>query len=631
MATVADSLRRSSINIQNISKSLATTKGSVASVNESVGNISRIIATNTRIKRDLFTRSQTLIARREEASQRREREDAVEAAQVSSSPARGFAFSSKSDKGPLGRLLGFLGFVTAGWIVENLPTWIFMGKEFVSRIQTFGRAMYDMVGNMQFIIKSFGDVLKNSFNAILRLDFDEFSEGSVAQSFDELNLAVQGLGDDITETFRLFTTPLTEALETGEQAPGLGEDRQETMFPSSTQDRGGIESISKFIAKAESGGRYTAYAGDRGRGDQAITTMTLTQLRQKYGDYNTAVGAYQFMPGTAIGLAKQLGMDPNKTVFTPEIQDKLNQYHLKTMGYEQFRSGKLSQAEFGTRIAQQYRALPDPRTGRTYADQYARNNAATVSLSEFNIVLTGSKGQAKSTSSTSAVVQPAQTMVTSGYGWRWGRMHKGVDIVPKQGKVEGTPVILRKGGVIEYAYIDGTNMGMVLVTHDDGTQSRYLHVNNFKVKKGQRVQAGQTIAHLAAMGAPGIGNATGPHLHFEYYQSTSSSYSDPTSVYKNYVALGGKVLNTPDQPLDPTQPSRQSTAQISPQSRQQPGAAMTPERKGSQIMIIDDTKPQVSQASYPSAPQPSYTPTISEFKLLNNFIKNKLLIDLAYL
>ncbi|NBP59394.1 hypothetical protein EBU71_23125 [bacterium] len=295
------------------------------------------------------------------------------------------------------------------------------------------------------------------------------------------------------------------------------------------------------------------------------------------------------------------GLKPTD-MFSPENQDKLGLAVLKSQGIGAWTVGGSRYTAAETAIIKQAQ-----RTPVTYAPTSSTK------------------------SSTSAVVQPSQTMLTSGYGWRWGRMHMGVDIVPKQGKVEGTPVILRKGGVVEYAYIGSGNMGQVLITHDDGTQSRYLHVNNFKVKKGQRVQAGQTIAHLAAMGAPGIGNATGPHLHFEYYQSTSSSYSDPTSVYKNYVALGGKVLNTPDQPLDPTQPSRQSTAQISPQSRQQPASAMTPERKGSQIMIIDDTQPQVSQVSYPSAQQPSYTPTISEFKLLNNFIKNKLLIDLAYL
>jgi len=626
---LVDSLKRSSINIENISKSLASTRNSTSSVNNSVDNISNTISRNTRIKRELFARSEILDARRREASRRQELEDQLESAQVSTSIPRGLSFASKSDKSPLGRLLGFLGFITAGWIAENLPTWIFMGKEFIFRIQSFGMTMYNMVNNMQSIVNSFGNVLSNSLNSIISLDFNEFTEGSVARSFDELNLAVQGLGDNITDTFKLFTVPLTESMQTGEEAPGLGEEREETMFPGVTQEGGvGIERISKLIAKAETGGRYTAYAGDRGKGDPSITQMTLTQLRRRYGDWNTAVGAYQFMPGTAIGLAKQMGLDPNKTVFTPQFQDQLNQFHLKQMGYEQFRSGKLSQREFGTRISQQYRALPDPRTGATYADQYSKYNRATVSLGEFNTALNESKQQIKPSKTSN--VQPTETMITSGYGWRWGRMHMGIDIVPKQGKVEGTPVILRKGGIIEYAYIDGSNMGMVLVTHDDGTQSRYLHVNNFKVKKGQRVQAGQTIAHLAAMGAPGIGNATGPHLHFEYYKSKTSSYSDPSSVYSNYVSLGGKSLSSPTNPLSPKQPGRQPSAMVSPTPKSQQPGAITPQRKGSQVVIVDDTQPQVSQTSYPSQ-QPTPVPTVSDFKLLNNFIKNKLLIDLAYL
>ena len=628
MATIADSLRQSSVNIQNISKSLASTKGSVANVNESVSNISKIIATNTKIKSDLFARSDLLNTRRREASLRQEKEDALEASEVSTSPIRGLSFASKSDKGPLGRLLGFLGFITAGWIVENLPTWIFMGKEFVSRIQTFGRSMYDMVGNMQLIIRSFGDVLKNSFSAIIRLDFDEFSEGSVTKSFGELNSAVQGLGNDITETFRLFTTPLTEALETGEQAPGLGEDRPETMFPEGaapSRVTGIHKQALDIISGPESGGSYNAMnqgtIGDKIVGStgnsktkigKELTSMTIGEIMQRqaylmnksnpqvsdYGIY--AAGRYQIIPATMRAAVQRSGLKPTD-MFSPENQDKLGLAVLKSQGIGAWTVGGSRYTAAETAIIKQAQ-----RTPVTYAPTSSTK------------------------SSTSAVVQPAQTMLTSGYGWRWGRMHKGVDIVPKQGKVEGTPVILRKGGVIEYAYIDGRNMGMVLVTHDDGTQSHYLHVNNFKVKKGQRVQAGQTIAHLAAMGAPGIGNATGPHLHFEYYQSTSSSYSDPTSVYKNYVALGGKVLNTPDQPLDPTQPSRQSTAQISPQSRQQPASAITPNRKGSSIIFIDDTQSQMSQASY-SSPQQSPTPTISESKLLNNFIKNKLLLDLAYL
>lgn len=593
MATIADSLKTSSVNITNISRSLFETKKSVSSVNDSVNNISKIIGTNTRIKRELFANSAIINSRRREASKRQELEDQLESSKVSTTPSRGLAFAGRSDKGPLGRLLGFLGFITAGWIVENLPTWIFMGQEFITRIQIFGRSMYNMVNNMKLIIESFGSVLKNSFNAILTLDFDEFSDGSVTQSFDELNLAVQGLGNEITETFRLFTTPLNESVETGEQAPALDEERPDTMFPPAGQ--GGIESISKFIAKAESGGRYTAYAGDRGKGNQAITTMTLTQLRQKYGDYNTAVGAYQFMPGTAIGLAKQLGMDPNKTVFTPEVQDKLNQYHLKTMGYEQFRSGKLSQREFGTRIAQQYRALPDPRTGRTYADQYASGNRATVSLPEFNTVLMGSKSQ-----------------------------------IPISQQPSG------KGGkIVEYLTGDRTHR-RYRADHAAGNYHDHVAFDSQETRDA-------AIKWLRGKGWVVGSIDTGKHAEGSFHYSNQAFdipfYPNQSKKGVSDDARGETALSSRLRAdliaggfSGPQLAGTAAKPEIAaPPSRMAQPAAMTPERKGSQIIFIDDTQPQAPQVSYPSQQQPSATPTISEFKLLNNFIKNKLLLDLAYL
>lgn len=153
----------------------------------------------------------------------------------------------------------------------------------------------------------------------------------------------------------------------------------------------GVEGLADFIAGAESGGRFDAYAGDMGKGDPNITKMTLSELQKKYGSFSTAVGAYQFMPGTAIGLAKQMGLDPSKTVFTPEVQKKLNIYHLNQMGYADFVSGKISEKEFGTRIAQQYRALPVPGTGATYQDKYSRNNKALRTDQQFSEALKRSK------------------------------------------------------------------------------------------------------------------------------------------------------------------------------------------------------------------------------------------------
>ena len=647
MATVADSLRRSSINIQNISKTLESTKGSVASVNESVGNISRIIVTNTKIKRELFTNSQTLFARREEASQRREREDAIEASQVSTSASRGFAFSAKSEKGPLGRLLGFLGFITAGWIVENLPTWIFMGKEFVSRIQTFGRAMYDMVGSMQLIIKSFGDVLKNSFNAIVRMDFDEFTEGSVAQSFDELNSAVQGLGDDITETFRLFTTPLTEALETGEQAPALDETREDTMFPDTSQPgapsrvTGTAKQALNIISKYESAGaEYNAMnqgtiPDAKGQKPKAtiggktskdiigknLTDMTIGEVINRQNRKLTndqgfihAAGRYQIIGNTLPEAMRGAGLK-SSDMFSPENQDKMGIYLLKTGG-----PGKWVGLENATpqemAIVQQARREPV-----TYSAKPTSTPQTPLSTN-FSAVR-GTSGSSMGNKPLNVPYSPFKpgsgATITSGMGLRFGKQHRGYDLAAKP----GTPLYAYFPGKVTHIGLDGTSSSAGYgnwVVWQDNVYGAYHFFGH--MLKAPSVKVGDLINQGTLMGYVGsTGESTGPHLHWEISNTPPqsngqfTSYEDPGSWLRKH----------------PLKKQGQLSAEISAQPRSQQPSAITPDRKGSQIMIIDDTQPQVSQVSYQSAPQPSYTPTISEFRLLNNFIKNKLLIDLAYL
>lgn len=153
----------------------------------------------------------------------------------------------------------------------------------------------------------------------------------------------------------------------------------------------GLEGLANFIAGAETGGRFDAYAGDSGKGDPNITKMTLSELSRKYGNYNTAVGAYQFMPGTAIGLSKEMGLDPNTTVFDAEMQKRIHMFHLNKMGYSDFVSGKITKEEFGKRIAQQYRALPVPGTGATYQDRFASRNTALRTDAQFLQALEASK------------------------------------------------------------------------------------------------------------------------------------------------------------------------------------------------------------------------------------------------
>ncbi|OBQ36387.1 MAG: peptigoglycan-binding protein LysM [Anabaena sp. CRKS33] len=108
-------------------------------------------------------------------------------------------------------------------------------------------------------------------------------------------------------------------------------------------------------------------------------------------------------------------------------------------------------------------------------------------------------------------IWPAKGVLTSGYGWRWGRMHRGIDIANSV----GTPISASSAGVVEKAGWNSGGYGkLVDIRHDDGSLTRYGHNSRIFVQVGQRVKQGQTIA---AMGSTGF--STGPHIHFEVHPS----------------------------------------------------------------------------------------------------------------
>ena len=106
-------------------------------------------------------------------------------------------------------------------------------------------------------------------------------------------------------------------------------------------------------------------------------------------------------------------------------------------------------------------------------------------------------------------IWPARGKLTSGYGWRWGRMHKGVDIAAPI----GTPIIAAAPGVVVKAGWNSGGYGnLVDIQHTDGTVTRYGHNKRVLVRAGQIVQQGQQISEMG-----NTGFSTGPHLHFEVH------------------------------------------------------------------------------------------------------------------
>lgn len=103
-------------------------------------------------------------------------------------------------------------------------------------------------------------------------------------------------------------------------------------------------------------------------------------------------------------------------------------------------------------------------------------------------------------------VMPTKGIFTSGFGYRWGVLHAGIDLANSI----GTPIrAVSDGVVIDAGPTAGYGM-WVKLRHADGTVTLYGHVNTTMVGVGQRVMAGDQIATMGNRG-----NSTGPHLHFE--------------------------------------------------------------------------------------------------------------------
>lgn len=104
-------------------------------------------------------------------------------------------------------------------------------------------------------------------------------------------------------------------------------------------------------------------------------------------------------------------------------------------------------------------------------------------------------------------IWPAKGVLSSKYGWRWGRMHRGIDIAAPV----GTPIFAAaEGVVVKSGWNRGGYGNLVDIQHADGTVTRYAHNYRLLVQPGQQVEQGQQISLMGS-----TGRSTGPHLHFE--------------------------------------------------------------------------------------------------------------------
>lgn len=101
---------------------------------------------------------------------------------------------------------------------------------------------------------------------------------------------------------------------------------------------------------------------------------------------------------------------------------------------------------------------------------------------------------------------PAEGDMTSPFGPRWGRMHKGLDIDLET----GDQVKSAFEGMVRISQNNSTYGNVVVVRHNNGLETLYAHLSQRNVKPGDHVEAGQVLG----LGG-NTGRSYGSHLHFE--------------------------------------------------------------------------------------------------------------------
>jgi murein DD-endopeptidase MepM/ murein hydrolase activator NlpD len=160
---------------------------------------------------------------------------------------------------------------------------------------------------------------------------------------------------------------------------------------------------------------------------------------------------------------------------------------------------------------------------------------------------------ARDTIDLSGYHHPAQYRITSNYGYRHRRMHRGVDL----GYPEGTPVSAAWDGIVRISKGTANTGGygnLVVIRHNNGLETYYAHLSRRLVNPGQMVKAGDIIG----LGG-NTGRSYGAHLHFEVRYLGNDINPNRLIDFENFklkydtMYVSGYTVSVPN----PTQPTVQ--------------------------------------------------------------------------
>jgi len=612
-------IKPTTLNLEKISGSVVTSNKKIALTNKSITQLNKKIEKNNIQRNNLLNEKKQAIKRQLEFDRFKEQEASLESSEIVNIKPRESQelFRSGSGGGLFGKLLGFFGYIAAGWAIRNLPTWIGIGNEIIRRlgnlrsnIAIFLYNLYNPEKQPPGILQNFTTIVKSALGYAMSFDFEKSSE-EVQNSIKGPIQNINNMGDSIKDSMNLITKPF----DIGGAIPSPGTN----VADEGAYTSGYTSTMSGRVLATDAKATYydPALGGINASGAKTAQGLPATATGEGYRSNVFSAAAFPeliaILPGEYTRPSK--GFPGGKTlskpinlIVTDSKTGKSAVIRVNDVGPGVSGHAKNHMLDFSVAAKNYFGAAnissgleiklapPDAQPGPLDASSSrmvtspgsGSNIGPSIQLKGFAVE--NPRGQ-KVKGYSGLTPHHSYQSTSDGREVRDFTIFKGDQYInapvpsPVSGTITWTGFLTGGGNWIEIM----SSAGKVELGH----------FNKILVQKNQQVSVG-TILGLQGS----TGRSTGPHVHIQA----------PSNVIRSYVdgLVSGTIIGS-------SPPSKIPNA-------------IGPERTPTNIIIPETPIIEQSGASYGDSGQqsPSMTLPIPELTVLNRFIKNKLLLDLAY-
>jgi len=611
---------KSSLRISSLSKSVASVGKVFESAAQTTSTIASTLSSQNEIKRrGISDRNKYFLARRE-AVRRREQESIIEASSIGGAIKRTGKVVAESTKGFLGRILDFVGTLLVGWLLLNLPRIIDGAKKLIERVQKLVMTLTSAVGNITDFLFSFGQLLGGVLRDVATFNFGNIGN-TISDGMNKMNDSLRRLENDVFQGINLLANPIDFGLDeviddaSAGSAPSGG-NVSGIDFSGVGENPTTLNEGAKLLMKKGFPAKGAAYIAGNIQQESGWKAQRKPWILNDGAGTNK--GLISWNRSRIIAGEKFLGKPLEKATASEQIdwiKEEMRQYGVLKVFMDPNASEKqLKDASY------KYIVWGDTGSRWKYSQsayQYLLKEGSrkTTTIGPVQLGDRLSKGQDISGMISTKGV--GYTEVTSLYGMRQGRLHKGIDIAAPA----GTYIALRVDCEVVGTANDRGGYGLVIDVWvpQYGVQLRFGHCSKFLITSG-KIPAGKSFAVVGS-----TGRSDGPHIHFEYTKeknSTSKSDGDP-SAYVPLILLTS-YLGESASLASITKPS---AAQITVTNNKQVAQRITTERQGEEVVVIRN-----KSAGEPTSPASIITSGMNMIpggRELNTFIKDVLFLNLA--